>query len=88
MQVIHNVLKPGGFWVNCGPLLYHWAQEEGTAEPADLSLELPLDTVLAVAQAVGFKLIQNTETTARYLADTRSLYQTSYTCACWVLQKL
>ena len=25
MEVIHAVLRPGGKWVNLGPLLYHWA---------------------------------------------------------------
>lgn len=24
MQVIYNVLRPGGVWINLGPLLYHW----------------------------------------------------------------
>lgn len=28
-QVIHHCLKPGGVWVNLGPLLYHWAEGFG-----------------------------------------------------------
>ena len=24
ITVIHKILKPGGFWINLGPLLYHW----------------------------------------------------------------
>jgi carnosine N-methyltransferase len=87
VQVIYNVLEPGGFWVNCGPLLYHWAQEVDAGDAAELSLELPLDTVMEAAQQIGFRVVRTAETTARYLADSHSLYQTSYTCACWVLQK-
>ena len=30
LQVIHHVLRPGGLWLNLGPLLYHWA----TSDPA------------------------------------------------------
>lgn len=24
METIHHCLKPGGHWINLGPLLYHW----------------------------------------------------------------
>ena len=24
IELIHRILKPGGFWINLGPLLYHW----------------------------------------------------------------
>lgn len=24
IQTIQNALKPGGYWINIGPLLYHW----------------------------------------------------------------
>ena len=24
IEVIHHCLKPGGYWINIGPLLYHW----------------------------------------------------------------
>jgi N2227-like protein len=25
IETIHRLLKPGGVWINLGPLLYHWA---------------------------------------------------------------
>ena len=81
------MLKPGGLWLNCGPLLYHWAQDDPTAAPTDLSLELPLADVRALAEAIGFEMLEEAEGDARYLADPRALYQTRYTCARWVLRK-
>ena len=24
VELIHKILKPGGYWINLGPLLYHW----------------------------------------------------------------
>ena len=30
IEVINRVLRPGGVWINLGPLLYHWvADSEG-----------------------------------------------------------
>jgi carnosine N-methyltransferase len=87
-QVIHHVLKPGGMWANLGPLLYHWAYESDTGEtPTELSVELPLDEVKALAEKVGFDIIEDSEGEAAYLADCRALYRTSYTCARWVMRK-
>lgn len=24
VELIYKILKPGGYWINLGPLLYHW----------------------------------------------------------------
>ena len=145
------MLRPGGLWLNLGPLLYHWAASDpapeatsndpaavghagtagggsaqrsnhtvhthangGTApagseaqqlpahthahagaaacchqaEPElELSLELPLEDILAVAAKVGFEVLEQDEGEAAYMADVQSLYQTKYTCARWVMRK-
>jgi SAM-dependent methyltransferase len=47
LETISKVLKPGGVWVNMGPLLY------GTAP----LIELSLDEVLKVAEKIGFELM-------------------------------
>lgn len=28
IQTIQSALKPGGYWINIGPLLYHWASSD------------------------------------------------------------
>jgi carnosine N-methyltransferase len=40
LEIIHKILKPGGTWINLGPLLYHF---ENT--PGENSIELSLDDV-------------------------------------------
>lgn len=46
LETIHRLLRPGGVWLNLGPLLY------GTAP----FLQLSLDEILALVEAVGFRL--------------------------------
>jgi carnosine N-methyltransferase len=45
LETIHRLLRPGGTWLNLGPLLY------GTAP----FLQLSLDEVISLARAVGFE---------------------------------
>ena len=35
IELIHKILKPGGHWINLGPLLYHFADipREPSIEP-------------------------------------------------------
>ncbi|KAK2079230.1 hypothetical protein QBZ16_002921 [Prototheca wickerhamii] len=54
METIAAILKPGGLWINLGPLLYHWA--EPNELPNEPNVELPLEDVLDVAQRLGFVL--------------------------------
>ena len=44
LDTIHRLLRPGGYWINFGPLLY------GSAPFVQLSL----DEVISVAEAMGF----------------------------------
>jgi carnosine N-methyltransferase len=32
IETIQRLLKPGGVWINLGPLLYHWANGPGDDE--------------------------------------------------------
>ncbi|KAL5512571.1 hypothetical protein ACEPAG_3224 [Sanghuangporus baumii] len=47
---IHSLLKPGGTWINLGPLLWR-----GGAQTA---LELSLDELLLLAEKIGFDFIE------------------------------
>ncbi|KAH0613118.1 uncharacterized protein H6S33_009498 [Morchella sextelata] len=51
LDKIHAALKPGGVWINLGPLLY------GTSP----WLEPSLDEVLAIAENIGFELVPTEE---------------------------
>ena len=38
IELIHQILKPGGHWINLGPLLYHFADI-----PGELCIEPPYE---------------------------------------------
>ena len=40
VRIIYDILKPGGYWVNLGPLLYHYEES-----PNERSVELAFDEV-------------------------------------------
>lgn len=51
IETIARMLKPNGYWLNFGPLLYHYADIDD--EP---TLELPLEEVRRVMQRAGFEV--------------------------------
>jgi hypothetical protein len=61
--VIHSVLKPGGYWIHLGPLLWHWA-DSGWEE---LSVEVSLAEVLRAAHLLGFDVLQQRFVDAAYI---------------------
>lgn len=53
LQTIHKVLKPGGYWINFGPLLYHFA-----GMPNEFSIEPSWDDIRRIAtEEIGFEIL-------------------------------
>ncbi len=52
LRIIHNILAPGGVWINLGPLLWHWENNH----TSDISIELDLEEVKALARTIGFEI--------------------------------
>ncbi|KAG7445355.1 N2227-domain-containing protein [Guyanagaster necrorhizus] len=52
LRIIHRILAPGGVWINLGPLLWHF-ENNNTNDP---SVELDLEEVKALARTIGFEL--------------------------------
>ncbi|KAI7842414.1 hypothetical protein COHA_004053 [Chlorella ohadii] len=89
LEVIWHALRPGGYFVNLGPLLYHWADAHTYLEGEELSVELSLEEVKAAAAQVGFKLVRDEMVPAAFLCNERSMMQSStYNCAFWTMQKV
>lgn len=83
LEIIYNLLVPGGYWVNVGPLLYHFAD---SAE--DMSIELSLFEVLSVAERIGFVLCHKpTFIDTTYTNNQRSMKKLVYRCAFFVLRR-
>lgn len=55
IEVIKKILKPGGIWVNLGPLLYHFSDvpQEGSIEPT-------YEDLLEIIRSLGFIILVST----------------------------
>ncbi|RGP81756.1 hypothetical protein FLONG3_141 [Fusarium longipes] len=63
LDTIKKVLKPGGHWINLGPLLY------GTGPFVQLSLE----EILIVSEALGFEFLETDESCGEKTFDDRTV---------------
>lgn len=91
-ETIVRILKPGGYWINFGPLLY------GSAPFVQLSLE----EIAAAAKAMGFSFrdapqgcgtvslpgLKIRSLDAPYSFDERALMRNTYSAQFWVAQRL
>ncbi|XP_078437503.1 uncharacterized protein LOC144708078 [Wolffia australiana] len=84
IKIIAKILKPGGVWINLGPLLYHFAESYG---PDEMSLELSLDDVKKVSFHYGFELEMEKTVATTYTSNPRSMMQVKYNAAFWTMRK-
>ncbi|KAJ8036238.1 Carnosine N-methyltransferase [Holothuria leucospilota] len=83
VETIYKILKPGGFWINLGPLLYHF--ENFPDEP---SIELSYETLKRVIKDVGFSMLkEKKDIPSTYLQEPRSMMKYEYDCVFFVCQK-
>ena len=82
IDVIHSMLRPGGVWINVGPLLYHWASDvEGTGdERFEGSLELSYDDLKEAILSYGFEYKSESRIRAQYAAHPRSMSESAFNC--------
>lgn len=60
IEAFERMLKPGGYWINLGPLLYHWQSVGGSGEDDerfDQSIELSYDEIKHVMGTYNFKIL-------------------------------
>ncbi|CAK9303604.1 unnamed protein product [Gordionus sp. m RMFG-2023] len=82
-ETIQKILKPGGYWINFGPLLYHYADM-----PNETSIELSYEQIKIAIIKMGFKLIKekcNIQT--GYAQNPKSMLQYLYNCVYFIAQK-
>nr|CAB3227258.1 UPF0586 protein C9orf41 [Phallusia mammillata] len=82
IERIFSILKPGGFWINLGPLLYHFS---GMAKES--SIELSYEEVVSVIKQVGFKILKEDWIKGTYTNNCRSMLQYEYNCVLLVATK-
>lgn len=87
LEIIARCLKPGGVWVNFGPLLFHWADASSYLGGDEMSVEMSLEDIEKVADAVGLNVVKREMRDSLYTADKKSMCQTVYRCALLVAVK-
>ncbi|KAL3315611.1 hypothetical protein Ciccas_005755 [Cichlidogyrus casuarinus] len=83
LENIALILKPGGYWINLGPLLYHFFDM-----PGEFSMEFSYEEIRTFAFKMGFKLIkEETDHKCSYTQNPKSMIQNQYSCVFSVWQK-
>ncbi|KAK9155307.1 hypothetical protein Sjap_002787 [Stephania japonica] len=85
IEIISNILRVGGVWINLGPLLYHFADAFGTED--EMSIELSLEDVKKAAFHYGFHLEREKTIETTYTTNPRSMMQNRYYAAFWTMIK-
>ncbi|CAG8439709.1 12086_t:CDS:10 [Ambispora leptoticha] len=78
IEIFQRILKPGGLWINIGPLLYHYENM-----PDEISIELSLEQVKEVVKKLGFEFQKEKMITTTYTANPKGMLQYLYECAFW-----
>ena len=80
LEHIHKLLKPGGTWINLGPLLW--------TSGAQTRMELSLEEVLRLAEMLGFVVEDGRRTVeCEYTADRKAMMKWLYQAEFWVATK-
>ena len=85
VETIQKILKPGGYWINLGPLLYHFSDV-----PNESSIEISYEELRRlVVDEFKFELVkEDTESVkSSYIGNTSSMLQTVYNCVFFVAKK-
>ena len=75
IETIHNIVKIGGLWVNFGPLLYHYTENEN-----EISIELSWEEVKHIIIGYGFEFKKIEKVKATYSTNKDSMTQRIYNC--------
>uniref|UniRef100_A0A6J0TBD3 carnosine N-methyltransferase n=1 Tax=Pogona vitticeps TaxID=103695 RepID=A0A6J0TBD3_9SAUR len=83
IDTIWKILKPGGIWINLGPLLYHF---ENLAN--ELSIELSYEDIKNVMLQYGFRIeVENESVLTTYTVNELSMMKYYYECVMFVVRK-
>ncbi|WBW72812.1 methyltransferase, CARNMT1-like protein [Schizosaccharomyces osmophilus] len=83
LDVIKNCLVDGGYWINVGPLLYHF-ENDCDSQHENPTIELTLDQLLFIMDSMGFEVLKHDSTATKYMGDKRSMLEWIYHPHFWV----
>jgi len=87
LQIIYDLLKPEGIWINLGPLLWHWENVGPGAGTSDISIELNLDEIRRLAHKIGFEIGNEQTIVTTYTGISDSMLGYVYHTAFWTATK-
>lgn len=83
LEIIFRILRPGGIFVNLGPLLYHFCDVSN-----ELSIEPSYEDLHEIIENIGFKFLkENTKVKSNYSQNPSSMSKTEYESIFFVVQK-
>lgn len=92
IETIHNVLEPNGFWINLGPLAWHFEPDSETPLKTGGSVELTLSELISIIEKSGFTFESGEGLDRRrilmpYMANDRGMLTYLYDTEFWVARK-
>jgi len=83
IKIIAEILKVGGYWINFGPLLYHFADMFG-----ELSIELSWEEIKRTLPSFGLELLhEELGMPSVYTGHPTSMLQQHYSCVFFTCRK-
>jgi len=82
VEIIHQILKPGGIWLNLGPLLYHYSDMLH-----EQSIELSQDELIDIVNKVGFTVEKYSWHNTLYAGNPLSMMHVTYKAAFFAAKK-
>ncbi|XP_018331696.1 carnosine N-methyltransferase [Agrilus planipennis] len=83
VELIYHILKPGGVWINLGPLLYHYSDAKN-----EKSIEPSFEVLCEVISRVGFVMEKKKiGVKTRYCQNPMSMLQYEYDSVFFVCRK-
>lgn len=83
VETINHILKPGGYWINLGPLLYHFADMQN-----ECSIEISYEQLRKlIVNKFGFEMLKEDRLKSTYIGNKKSMMETVYHCVYFVAKK-
>lgn len=83
IETIYHILKPGGVWINLGPLLYHYSDMKNQQ-----SIEPSFEVLKEVIKKIGFDVEKSkTGVKTKYCQNPKSMLQSEYDSVFFVCRK-
>ncbi|KAF4576216.1 hypothetical protein EYR40_000455 [Pleurotus pulmonarius] len=83
LRIIHQILAPGGVWINLGPLLWHF-ENNNTNDP---SIELDLEEVKSLCGEIGFDISNERTIPTTYCSNSEGMLGYVYETSFWTATK-